>query len=169
MKRTMYDITVELDNARDQAYTIAEENEGVLPDYVSEFLDNLEGEREDKAVNIACAYKDLNSFVDDIATEQKRLKKLKAQYVNEAERVKTYLSMFIDNGEKIKDPRASISWRKSTSLLVDENLDPKTLPEEYQKIKVEVNKTELTKAIKAGDDDAMKLGELVTKSNIQIK
>lgn len=169
MKRTMYNITVELDNARDEAYKYAEEHDGELPDYIVEFLDKLEGEREDKAINIACVYKDINAFISEIKKEQDRLKKLKATYENEANRVKEYLSMFIEQGEKIKDPKASISWRKSTSLVVNEDVDPTELPEQFKKVQIDVNKAELKKAIKDGDHEAMQFGELVTKSNIQIK
>jgi len=166
VNRTMYDISKELDIARDEAYLYAEEHDGELPDYINTYLDNLEGEYEDKAVNIACVIKDLVSFSDNIATEQKRLKKLKVQTENEIERIKEYLSTFMTPGDKIKTERATISWRNSTSVVL--NVDKKDLPEEFQNITIEASKSAIKNAIKNGDD-VSDYASLKTINRIQVK
>jgi len=168
MSRSMYDITNELDSVREEAYAYAEEHDGEMPDYLVEYLDALEGEREQKAENIACLYKDLNAYVDSIKKEEARLSKLKKQYNNEIDRIKSYLSAFINEGEKIKTPRTTISWRKSTSVVLKEGVKAKSLPEEFQNVKIEPAKTALKKAITNGED-LSKYVSLVTENRIQIK
>jgi len=162
----MYDISKELDIARDDAYLYAEEHDGELPDYITTYLDNLEGEYEEKAVNIACVIKDLVSFSNNIAIEQRRLKKLKSQTENEVERIKDYLSSFMTPGDKIKTAEATISWRRSTSVVL--SVDDKDLPEEFQKITIEASKSAIKDAIKNGDD-VSDYASLKTINRIQVK
>ncbi len=172
MGRTMYDISKELDIARDNAFLYAEEHDGELPDYINTYLDSLEGEFEDKAVNIACVIKELSNFSDDIVKERRRLAKLKETTDNEIERIKYYLSQFVGEGVKIKTPSASISWRKSTSVVLNKGIKAEDLPEEYQKVKIEESKSALKKALSSGDDVSKfvsKFAKLTTVNRIQVK
>ena len=172
MSRTMYEITRELDELRDKAYEYAGDHDGELPDYMSDFLDSLEGEKEDKAINIACAYKEIDGFIHNIKVEEKRLKQLKSVYINEMNRIKEYLSLFITPGEKIKTDRATISWRKSSVLelnLDSDEVNFDEIPDEFKKIDINFRKDALKSAIKDGDEVAMNIATIVEKQNIQLK
>jgi len=164
--RHLYDITKELDSVREEAFNIAEDNNGEIPDYIGDMLDTLEGEREEKIQRIGEIYKDISAFEDSIAKEQSRLSKLKTTAKNEQERIKQYLSAFMDEGEKFKTSTVSIGWRKSTS--VNLLVDAEQLPDEFKKIDVKPKKTDITKAIKSGKD-LSEYAELVTVNNIGIK
>ena len=164
--RNLYDITNDLDIVRERVFQEAEENDGVIPDYIGDLLDSIEGERTDKIQKIAEMYKDLIGFSDSIAKEQKRLTKMKSTYSNEQERIKEYLTAFVDEGEKIKSATSTVSWRKSSSVNV--LVDPTKLPEEFQKVVVSSKKTDIKNAIKAGVD-LSEYANIVTSTNISIK
>ena len=73
--------------------------------------------------------------------------------------------MNIPEGVKFKDARTVISWRKSTSVFID--CVPELLPDQFKKIKIEPDKTEIKNILKAGGKiDGCKL---VEKNNLQIK
>ena len=77
---------------------------------------------------------------------------------NKAESLKRYLQSAL-GGEKFKTAKVSISYRKSESAKI---------PDEYLKyLEPEVKKTDLKKAIKAGE--TFEGVSLVEKQNIQIK
>ena len=167
--RNLYDITEDLDRAREIAFSYAAENEGEIPDYIATMLDELSDEKEVKVEKIACLFKDLKNFGESIKTEQSRLTAMKKTNANEMERIKNYLEALVDEGEKFKTPRATVSWRKSTSTVLKEGVTPEDLDERYQKVKVEASLTEIAKGIKEGDEEVMELAELVTKNGITIK
>jgi septal ring factor EnvC (AmiA/AmiB activator) len=167
--RSLYEITAELDVMRDKAYAYAEEHDGEIPDYILDFLESLEGEQEEKAVNIACVYKDILSYIDAVKKEQQRLSKMRKSYENEADRIKNYLSAFLNEGQKIKTDRAVISWRKTTHVELLDGVVVEELPLQYQKVEVNPIKSLLKKDINDGVDDAIKYAQIVTSKNITIK
>ena len=167
--RNMYDITNELDELREVAFNEAEENDGVISDYLEDMITSIEGEYEDKAEQLACLYKDVLAFSNTIKSEKARLDKLKKTYDNEAKRIKEYLSAFIASGEKIKTPKMSISWRKSTKTVLKDGVDVNDIPSEYHKVKIEADKTAILAAIKSGVDGVDDFAEVVVSNNIQIK
>jgi hypothetical protein len=93
-----------------------------------EKLEALEMERDTKISNIACWIKDLKAEAEAIKAEKQNLdKRLKAD-TNKAEQLKTYLDGYL-NGAKFKDARCAISYRKSISTEIAEDLDLNTLPD----------------------------------------
>jgi len=131
-----------------------------------ERLDALEMERNAKISNIACWIKDLRSDAAAIKTEKDALDKRMKAKDNLADRLSSYLENFL-NGAKFEDSRCAISYRKSESTEIAEDLDLNTLPDDCKKITVTANKTAIKTALKSGvviDGCA-----LVVKNNIQIK
>ena len=86
-------------------------------------LEGIEGEFEEKAENIACYIKELQSDVDDLDKEEKALKTRKEAKKNKLEAMKKYLKdkMLQINLLKIDKPRAKLSVRNNAeSLVVDD-------------------------------------------------
>ena len=131
-----------------------------------EKLEALEMERDKKISNIACWVKELRSDAAAIKVEKDALDKRMKAKDNLADRLSSYLENFL-NGAKFEDSRCAISYRKSESTEIAEDLDLNTLPDDCKKITVTANKTAIKAALKSGmviDGCA-----LVVKNNIQIK
>lgn len=131
-----------------------------------EKLEALEIERDAKISNLACWIKDLKSDAAAIKAEKDNLDKRMKAKENLADRLSNYLQNYL-NGAKFEDSRCAISYRKSISTEIADDLDLNTLPDECKKITVTANKTAIKEALQNGaviDGCA-----LVEKNNIQIK
>lgn len=131
-----------------------------------EKLEALEMERDAKISNIACWVKELRSDAAGIKAEKDALDKRMKAKENLADRLSNYLQNFL-NGAKFEDSRCAISYRKSESTEIAEDLDLNTLPDDCKKITVTANKTAIKAALKSGEKiDGC---TLVVKNNIQIR
>lgn len=153
----LYDIDAEILNCVDQ-----ESGEVIDTDKLAA----LEMERDKKISDIACWIKDLNADAEAIKNEVKSLQERQHQAEKKAESLKAYLSIYL-NGEKFKDSRVSISFRKSVSVELSDNLDINALPEEFKKITVEANKKAIKEKLTAGEK--IEGCNLNINNNIQIK
>ena len=115
-----------------------------------ERLDALQMERDEKIGNIAC-------FIKDLAAEEKIAAR------NKKENLKQYLAGFLD-GQRFKDARCSIGYRRTSHLEIAEDA---SIPDEFLKRTVTVDKAGLTKAIK--DGGVIEGVSLVEGHNIQIR
>jgi hypothetical protein len=147
----------------ERAKAIAEENQGVIPDDLSAELDAIEMTREQKIENVVKAYKNESALADMIKAEIKALQSRISSHESGSEWLKKWLSMFVQVGEKFEFGSGKISWRKSSSVIVDET----KLPDEYFKVVRSPMKSEIKDAIKAGTTIPGALIE--EKQNIQIK
>lgn len=129
-------------------------------------LNELEMARDQKISNIACWIKDCKAESEAIKAEKQALEKRQKVAENKAESLKNFLRVYL-NGEKFKDGRCSISYRKSTSTKIDENLDVNTLPDEYKRVKIEADKTAIKDALSAGIE--IKGCSLVENTSVIIK
>ena len=129
-------------------------------------LNELEMARDQKISNIACWIKDGKAESEAIKAEKQALEKRQKVAENKAESLKNFLRVYL-NGEKFKDGRCSISYRKSTSTKIDENLDVNTLPDEYKRVKIEADKTAIKDALSAGIE--IKGCSLVENTSVIIK
>lgn len=137
----------------------------ILDDRLVEELELIKDAKELKVLNIACFIKSLLAESKGLKEEKKALETRARVCENKAAALKNYIQMNIREGEKIKDPRASLSWRKSTSVLI--KCDIHDLPSIYQKIELSANKTEIKKSLQSGNDIAG--CELHEKQNLQVK
>jgi hypothetical protein len=110
-----------------------------------------------------------NARAELVAGEIKRLQQHKKKMELAAESIKNYLSRNLLVGEKFLFPCGSIGWRASEELQMlpsPDGMEP-YIPEEFRRIKVELDKVEMKKAIKAGA--SFEGFALVQKNNIQLK
>lgn len=126
-------------------------------------LEELQMERDRKVDNVACWIKDLEYQNTSIKAEQANLMERRKHNERTIESLKGYLDRALC-GSKFESARCKISWRKSTTLEVDDGAE---VPEEFFKVKLELNKSELKKAVKDGLE--VNGVALVNKKNIQIK
>lgn len=166
MARSLYEINNDYLVALDNAFIVDEETGEII--LREDLLNKLEGEFKDKADNICCYIKDLESLTDAIKAEKKALdERLKANE-SRVESLKKYLSesLKIRAIDKLETPRNKISFRSSKSVEV---LDEMLISDAYWKEEVvkKLDKKTILDALKNGE--TVEGCQLLVKSNIQIK
>lgn len=116
----------------------------------TEKLEALEIEREKKIEGVILWRKDLMAEAEAVKNEARNLSNRARALDNKAEQLKSYID-YILHGEKFKTERCSVSYRKSTGVVID-NLS--LLPVEVWKEISEdwVSKTKIKEFIEAGQD-----------------
>lgn len=134
-------------------------------------LEALDLAKEKKALAVAHYILGERAEAAAVKSEADRLAQRAKVIANRAGRMERYLATHLDAGETYKDAVAQISWGTSTALELNADLEanPARLPKKYQRVKVEADKVALTKALKAGDKLAAKLGALVTRRHIRVQ
>lgn len=129
-----------------------------------ERLEKLIQDKNNKIESVACWYKNTVAEAEAIRNEISNLKARKERDEKLAENLKRYISDVLD-GEKFKTPKVSISYRKSSSVEVD---DVYKLPDEFLTYKSPEPKKAL---LKSAIDNGQKFEgvRIVEKMNIQIK
>ena len=128
-------------------------------------FDQLQMERDEKIENIALYIKNLRSESESLKAEAKVFTERQKRAENKADSLTKYLDSVL-NGKKFKSVRAEVSYRKSTALNVDETKLSAKWMREVPATHV-VDKVEITKAIKAGEN--IEGAELIERNNISIK
>lgn len=130
-------------------------------------FEELQMERDEKVENIGCWIKNLNADAAALKEEAKNMTERAKRAERKADGLKRYLEAAL-HGEKFQSTRCAISWRKTTSVEVDEAEVPE-LPEQYvrRKVTVEADKTAIKDALKAGE--VIEGCRLVERNNISIK
>lgn len=160
----LYEIRAEYDSLISEAEAVAAENDGVIPDWLADRIDELGESLEAKAANCGHVYKNATSEAEAIALEIKRLTARKRSCEALADSMKLYLSRCVLPGMRIDLPSVAISWRSSEETVID---DMAALPQEYCKVEFTPRKTEIKKAIKGGAE--IPGCHIEQKSNIQIR
>lgn len=127
----------------------------------------LKGDFEEKILGIATWIKNINAEAKAVEEQKKILYAREKSAKNRVERLKDFLTMVIPKGEKFKDSISTISWRKSEKVKIDVN--PESLPEQFQKVTIDPDKTALKNAIKMGDESALEVAHISQIQNIQIR
>lgn len=134
---------------------LADPETGEITDF--EALDSLQMARDQKIENIACYYKNLVSDAEAIKAEKDALTERQKAAENKAARLKEYLSYAL-RGEKFSTPKCAVTFRKTTSVNVD---NPSAAIEwaemnghrECVRYKApEISKSELGKVLKTGQE-----------------
>ncbi len=152
---TLYDIDNEIEQATTKVLEVFDEETGEVSDIdafeaLKAELDALQTARDTKLSNIACLIKAYTAEEKAIREEAAKLQKKAQAAANKTENLKKYLAYAL-NGEKFKDARCSVYYHPSKAVTFAEGFDIESLPEEYVKITKEARKTELKKAIEAGE------------------
>lgn len=168
MTMKLYEINQSIRKLLDEGYVCDEETGELLFDG-SVGLHELELLREEKILSVAKYAKELAAEIDAHDEERKRIVGRLAMQQKQMERkmewLKMYLSCNMTEGEKVKDNLATISWRKSAS--VELTIEPTALPAEFQRVKVEADKTAIKSALESGA--VVEGATIVTKQTIVIK
>lgn len=128
-------------------------------------LQRIEGERDHKAVNIACFIKNLRAEAEALKAEKLRLAKRQSAAERTAERLQTYLEQWLPAGTKIKDARAALSWRRSE--FVELTAEAAELPDDYVRVKREPDLTAIKTALKEGQ--SLPFARLGERQTLQVK
>lgn len=162
----LYELDEEILIAERAIEEYAIEHEGDITDCPFEkVLGDLTESKDEKILNLCVWIKNMISDSEAIKAEIKTLTLRKKALENKASRVKDYVSNSIEKGKKLSNSKVAISWRKSKSVLVA--CDADLLPKEYQKIKIETDKTALKDALKAGTE--IDFCSIEENSNLQIE
>lgn len=145
---------------------------GEIPEEaITDTLDGLQGELNEKADSLACIIKSLNSDAEAISSECDNLAKRAASKKAKAEFFKQYLSGMMQAAgiKKLETPRSVLSFRTSSSLFIADEQDFIQRHSDLCKkeIKITIPKKDITNLIKSGNE--ISGAELVIKQNLQIK
>ena len=121
--------------------------------------------RDEKIENIALYHKNLLAEAAALKAEEKSFAERRKRAENKAESLKRYLDSALQ-GQKFNTTKVAISYRKSTSVEVDETKLPANWLREIPATHV-VDKVEIARALKAGE--TVEGATLITNNNIQIK
>jgi len=141
---------------------------GELPADWAQFLDVVQGERDAKALGVACYIRECKAEADAVDAERERLAIRTARLSGKAQRMREYLAAFVPAGEKLKNASVSIGWRKSTAVEVEAPVE--SLPAAYVRIVPETrapDKKAIGDALKSGT--AIDGCKLVERHSIQVK
>ena len=156
MGMTLYDIDAQiaaLDGAAEDDMLIDEETGELIS--VSQALDALRMEREEKIENVACWVKNLCAEADAIREEENRLVKRRKAAETKAANLKAWLlaAMTREDGttDKLKTGRVMVSVKKNPpSTVVDDALLPSTY--KVEKITYQANKELIKRELLSGGE-----------------
>ena len=127
----------------------AEENDGDITEIVGE-LEAVRADFETKAENYWRMIKNLTAEADALKAEKQKLEQKQRRAERLADSLKERMANAMQTFEKdkVKTQFGSFSFRKSTSV---EILDETVIPDDFFRVKKEVQKSVIADAIKAGD------------------
>ena len=129
-----------------------------------ELLNSLQMERDEKIENVALWIKDLKAEAEALKAEKLAFAERQKVAENKMESLKKWLAYAL-NGEKFKSVRASVTFRTTDKVEID---DIYKLDENYLRYKEpEADKEAIKKAIKAGQEVAG--ATLVPSTSVIIK
>lgn len=142
------------------------DNNGELSPELSQALAINETELKEKAINYGYVIRSFEYENDIIDAEIKRLKALKEQKEKAIQKLKDAVSdaMNIYGIEKVESPALKLSFRKSESVEISENLDKRFM---IEKVTLQPDKVAIKEAIKKGEQ--VEGAVLVINQNLQIK
>lgn len=163
---TLYEISEEYKTFLDMVET------GEIPEEaVGDTLEAIQGEFNEKADNVACMIKNLLAEADALKVEKSALDSREKSKRAKADRMKTYLSESMKKLGiwKLETARNALSFRKSTSLYIQDEEDFKQRHMDLCKkeIVITIPKSEITKLLKSNEE--ISGAELRENQNLQIK
>jgi len=162
----LYDLKTELIPIQEKLELWAFDHDGDITDFpLLDTLENLELNMEEKALGVGVWIKNLLAEAEALKAEKQRIEARQKACNNKADRLKKFLADMIPTSTKYKSTQCVIGWRRSE--VVEVHAPAEDLPIEFQTIKIEANKADIKRSLKAGKE--LEFAELVTKQNIQIK
>ncbi|MFJ7919711.1 siphovirus Gp157 family protein [Lysinibacillus fusiformis] len=136
----------QLNNAYAQLQQMIEDGQEGLEDT----LDSITDAVEEKLEAYAMVIKNIESDVEGIKSEEKRLAERRKIMENGVTRMKQAIAETLQGTgqDKVKTEKFTFSWRKSSKVEVS---DIDSLPKQYVKVERTISRAELAKALKAGE------------------
>lgn len=152
----------QLNNAYAQLQQMIEDGQEGLEDT----LDSITDAVEEKLEAYAMVIKNIESDVEGIKSEEKRLAERRKVMENGIVRMKQAIAETLQNSgqDKVKTEKFTFSWRKSSKVEVS-NID--SLPQQYVKVERTISRAELAKALKAGEQ--IEGAQLVENQSLSIR
>lgn len=159
--RKLFDIEADI---REALENLEVDEDGCVTAESFQNLEALKEERERKLENVALFYKETLVEVEALKNEADKLKERARIAQNRADGLKAYLVSSL-NGEPLQTARVAVTYRKSQSVDIDEEL----LSKKYyvRKVEEKPDKKAILELLKKGE--RILGAELIEKSNIQIK
>jgi len=133
-------------------------------------LESIQLSVEEKLEGYAMVIKNIESDVDGLKAEEKRLADRRKRMENEIQRMKDSMAQALETIEpdkkgakRLKTEKFTFSFRKSTSVQI---VDETKIPEEFFKVERTISRSELTARLKEHEIPG---AELVEKQSLQIK
>lgn len=154
--RKLYEINKDIEKLLDETFTVRIDDEnGVNTETgevinIAERLDALTVEKHEKIRSVAVYFDDVSAKLDALEEKIKNLTAMKKTLEREKGGLENYLLFATDN-KGFKDDEIEVKVKKSKRCdFTDETL----IPEKFIKTEIEksASKTEITKAIKAGEE-----------------
>lgn len=153
----------EINNEIAEIFASADED-GELSEEAFAALSALNMARETKIENIGLWIKDLEAEAKALKDEKQALNERQKAKENKAKSLREYLIAEL-NGEKFETARLAISWRKSSSVVID---DPLKIPADFLVQKApDINRRLISASFKVGK--AVPGAHIEYHNNIQIK
>lgn len=143
--------------------------EGELSEEMENALVINQNELQEKSINYAYAIKSIESDIDAIDSEIKRLQALKSSRTNAIDRMKSAVldALTIYGIEKVTSPTLNLSVRLNPEAV--EIVNEYQIPQEFfkEKVTISIDKTAIKEAIKSGQEVP---GAVINrKSRLEIK
>jgi len=128
-------------------------------------LESIELALEDKLEGYAMVIKNVESDVEGLKAEIKRLSERKTTLENGIKRMKENMqfALEISGNKSVKTPRFTIGLRKSTAVQIE---DEEVIPEEFVKVTKTISRSELAERLKEQEVPGAKL---VENQSLQIR
>ncbi len=164
----LYELDQEIEKVEEAYNEYAEEHAGDVTDFPYEAqYEALQGERDEKILNLGSWFKNLSAESKAFADEIKVLQQKKKVRDNKMNWVKDFINSYLKVGEKINDTRVQLSWRKSESIQINDRFDMSKLSSFFKVVTEDVNKSKVKEHLKQGEK--FEGIELLQKNNLQIK
>ncbi|WP_324730246.1 siphovirus Gp157 family protein [Lysinibacillus fusiformis] len=152
----------QLNNAYAQLQQMIEDGQEGLEDT----LDSITDAVEEKLEAYAMVIKNIESDVEGIKSEEKRLAERRKVMENGVVRMKQAIAETLQNSgqDKVKTEKFTFSWRKSSKVEIS-NID--SLPQQYVKVERTISRSELAKALKAGEQ--IEGAQLIENQSLSIR
>jgi len=162
----IYEINEEIQALDGLLDSWASNHDGDITDFpMNDEFDRLEGERNEKLLNLAVWHKDLKAQAEAFNQEIKRLQGRYKALNNKADRIKGYIDYSMVEGENLSDTRAALSYRKSTQVVIDVLVED--LPPEFVKFTRSADKMAIKEALQS--EEGCHCAHIESKMNLQIK
>lgn len=171
-RRTLFSISDDI-NELTRLLDDIEDDDLESEQLITSWLENLGEERDRKLDNYAALISELEAKAEVRKKEAQRLAKLATSDEKKAAMLKERLKWFfeINKLKTLETARYKLSLTRSGGkqpLILDEAIPPAELPEKFQKIHVEPDKTAIRAALESGEElDFARLGDRT--SNMRIR